>query len=70
LQVLGQCDDKRPSLAWHEAADAAIGAVAIKEGCPVGKLRVVEVKALVALYPEIIPDIDDVKIKLATHNLV
>lgn len=28
----GQCDDKNPSEAWHEAADAAIGAVAMKAG--------------------------------------
>lgn len=28
----GQCDDKSPSEAWHRAADAAIGAVAEKEG--------------------------------------
>jgi hypothetical protein len=27
----GQCDDKRPSQAWHDAADAAIKAVAEKE---------------------------------------
>ena len=27
----GQCDDKRPSEAWHEAADAAISAVANRE---------------------------------------
>lgn len=27
----GQCDDKQPSEAWHEAADAAIMAVAKKE---------------------------------------
>lgn len=27
----GQCDDMRPSEAWHEAADAAIAAVAAKE---------------------------------------
>ena len=27
----GQCDDKRPSEAWHQAADAAIRAVAEKE---------------------------------------
>jgi hypothetical protein len=27
----GQCDDMRPSEAWHEAADAAIRAVAEKE---------------------------------------
>lgn len=42
----GQCDDKQPSEAWHEAADAAIGAVAAKEGQPV---RVAEVNALNAL---------------------
>lgn len=28
----GQCDDKNPSKEWHEAADAAIGYVAQKEG--------------------------------------
>lgn len=28
----GQCDDKHPSEAWHAAADAAIAAVALKEG--------------------------------------
>lgn len=28
---VGQCDDKNPSAAWHEAADAAIGFVAMKE---------------------------------------
>lgn len=28
----GQCDDKNPSEAWHEAADAAIGWVAMREG--------------------------------------
>lgn len=28
----GQCDDKRPSLEWHEAASAAIGFVARLEG--------------------------------------
>lgn len=27
----GQCDDKRPSESWHEAADAAIRAVFEKE---------------------------------------
>jgi|HubBroStandDraft_2_1064218.scaffolds.fasta_scaffold01263_19 hypothetical protein len=31
---VGQCDDKRPSEARHRAADAAIGAVARKEGKP------------------------------------
>jgi hypothetical protein len=28
----GQCDDKRPSEAWHKAADAAIALVAVLEG--------------------------------------
>lgn len=28
----GQCDDMDPSAAWHVAADAAIGAVALFEG--------------------------------------
>jgi hypothetical protein len=28
----GQCTDKRPSEAWHRAADAAIGFVALREG--------------------------------------
>jgi hypothetical protein len=31
----GQCDDKRPSAEWFKAADAAIGAVAVKEGHPI-----------------------------------
>lgn len=52
----GQCDDMRPSLAWHEAADAAIAAVALQEGCPFGRLRVVEVRALLALAPHLCPD--------------
>ncbi len=29
---VGQCDDKQPSSEWHAAADAAIQAVATKEG--------------------------------------
>lgn len=33
----GQCDDKQPSEAWHQAADAAIGSVAQKEGRPVSE---------------------------------
>jgi hypothetical protein len=33
----GQCDDKDPSPAWHRAADAAIGAVAVKELRPISK---------------------------------
>jgi hypothetical protein len=36
---VGQCDDKKPSEAWHRAADAAIGAVARREG---KKLRLQE----------------------------
>jgi hypothetical protein len=28
----GQCTDRNPSDAWHEAADAAIGYVASREG--------------------------------------
>lgn len=39
----GQCDDKRPSRAWHVAADAAIGYVAVKDGQP---LRIFEATAL------------------------
>ena len=30
----GQCDDKRPSQAWHDAADAAIRAVWATENKP------------------------------------
>lgn len=41
----GQCDDKRPSEAWHEAASAAIGYVATLEGH--GAVRS-EIKAVVA----------------------
>jgi hypothetical protein len=51
----GQCDDKRPSPQWHEAADAAIAAVALKEGCPFGKLRTPEVVALARLAFELVP---------------
>jgi len=39
----GQCEDKRPSEAWHLAADAAIGYVARAEGQPV---RQVELEAI------------------------
>jgi len=39
----GQCDDKRPSEEWHEAADAAIGYVATRTD---QFLRMSEVKAL------------------------
>lgn len=31
----GQCDDKRVTPEWLQAADAAIAAVALKEGRPV-----------------------------------
>lgn len=49
----GQCADKRPSEEWHEAADAAIAAVALEEGCPPGKLSVNQVRAVLALAPEL-----------------
>lgn len=52
----GQCDDKRPSQDWFEAADAAIAAVALGEGCPFGKLSVARVRALHALAPQLCPD--------------
>lgn len=42
----GQCDDKSPSEAWHVAADAAIGFVAVLDG---HALRVAEVTALRSL---------------------
>lgn len=41
----GQCDDRKPSKAWHDAADAAIGYVARLEGQPV---RWAETEALEA----------------------
>lgn len=41
----GQCDDKRPSASWHQAADVAIGWVSLKTG---EKLRKNEVRALVS----------------------
>lgn len=46
----GQCDDKLPSREWREAADAAIASVALKEGCPPGKLKLCEVRALLKLH--------------------
>jgi len=49
----GQCDDKRPSEEWHEAADAAIAAVALRAGCPPGKLSVSMVRAVLKLAPEL-----------------
>ena len=42
----GQCDDKRPSEAWHQAADAAIGFVARIEGKPLRKSEVEALKTL------------------------
>lgn len=46
---VGQCDDKEPSAEWFQAADAAIGVVAVKEGRPLTRpLR----DALTALAPE------------------
>lgn len=46
----GQCDDKRPSKQWHQAADAAIGYVARMEERPVTKA---EADALASFgYPE------------------
>lgn len=41
----GQCDDKRPSKEWHEAADAAIGYVAIRERKIVTARQVVALRA-------------------------
>jgi hypothetical protein len=41
----GQCDDKRPSREWHQAADAAIGYVARAEG---RKLKLIESIELVS----------------------
>ena len=41
----GQCDDKLPSKAWHEAASAAIGYVAVMER---QKFTVAEPRAMVA----------------------
>jgi hypothetical protein len=38
---VGQCDDRRPSAAWHDAAGAAIGWVALREGAPVRRGEVI-----------------------------
>lgn len=65
----GQCDDMRPSLDWHEAADAAIASVALQEGCPWRKLRVIEARALVKLHPSSLgDDLDDVRAELAKRD--
>jgi hypothetical protein len=65
----GQCDDKLPSLEWHQAADAAIGYVALMEGCPTGKLRVCEVRALLVLKPDVFGDsVEDMREVLAQRD--
>ena len=52
----GQCrGDPRPSEKWFEAADAAIGAVALAEGWPATKLARMYLRGLLALTPELIP---------------
>lgn len=58
----GQCDDKDPSEAWHEAADAAIAAVALQEGLSHGKLSVNQVRATLKLAPELFGS-DEAKIR-------
>lgn len=52
----GQCDDKSPSMEWHAAADAAIGAAALRDGFLVGELSVGVVRALVELAPSLLGD--------------
>lgn len=47
----GQCDDKRPSAEWMQAADAAIAAVALKEGRPVPVRWMHAYQALTASKP-------------------
>ena len=47
----GQCDDKNPSVSWHEAADAAIGYVATLDDQP---LLVSEMNALKKFGYEIV----------------
>ncbi len=65
----GQCDDMRPSLEWHEAADAAIASVALQDGCPWRKVRVAEARALVKLHPESFgDDIDAVRVELRKRD--
>jgi hypothetical protein len=59
----------QPSPEWHEAADAAIASVALQEGCPWRKLRVVEVRALAKLHPPSLGgDLDDVQAELAVRD--
>jgi len=63
---VGQCDDKRPSERWLKAADAAIGAVALKEGYLPGELTVSVVRALAELAPHILgADLQRIKVGLA-----
>lgn len=51
----GQCDDKRPSAEWHEAADAAIGAVAVIDGFRANLLRAQKV-ALEQFAPQLLDE--------------
>lgn len=44
----GQCDDKSPSRDWHQAASAAIGAVARREGKPLTRSEVEALEAFAA----------------------
>jgi hypothetical protein len=61
----GQCDDKSPSEQWHEAADAAIAAVALRAGHPPGKLTVPMVRAVLALAPELLgEDLEKIRLQL------
>jgi hypothetical protein len=52
-----------PSKGWHQAADASIASVALQEGCPFDKLRVPEVRALLALAPGMCPEGTDERLK-------
>lgn len=53
----GQCDDKRPSRAWHDAASAAIGYVALSEKCSCSKA---EARILIGLgYEQMLVDAFD-----------
>lgn len=61
----GQCDDKRPSRLWHDAADAAIGIVAALEGKPVSPS---EVDAM-ALYPSGLAALASLERKAAARGL-
>jgi hypothetical protein len=43
----GQCEDKNPSWAWHQAADAAIGFVARAEGLELSPNEAEALKAFI-----------------------